>query len=126
MALEKNDERTFLQTLASIGFCAVNMGNMVSARTIFEGLAAARPDHETPGIGLAMSHYMVDEFEAAEDILRALMRDKPDCRLAGVHLALCLLLAGRKDEAVPLLREAEKLEDPLIGGMVEELLGRTA
>jgi hypothetical protein len=52
------------------------------------------------------------------------MRDKPGFRLAGVHLALCLILAGRKDEAVPLLREAEKYKDPLFSDMVEELLGQ--
>jgi hypothetical protein len=120
VALEGND----LQTLAEIGFCAVSVGDMLPARTIFEGLAAARPGHETPRMGLAMSHYMVDEFEAAEEILRGLMRDKPDFRLAGVHLALCLILAGRKEEAVPLLREAEKYKDPLFSDMVEELLGQ--
>ena len=119
MALKTKD----LQTLAEIGFCAVSMGNMLPARTIFEGLAAARPDHEAPRMGLAMSHYMVDEFEAAEDILRGLMRDKPDFRLAGVHLGLCLILADRKDEAVHLLREADTYKDPLFSAMVEELLG---
>ena len=117
--LEEQD----LRTLAEVGFSAVSMGNMLPARTIFEGLAAARPGHEAPRMGLAMSHYMVNEFEAAEDILRVLMRDKPDFRLAGVHLALCLILAGRKEEALPLLREAEKFKDPLFNGMVEELLG---
>ena len=120
--LEEHD----LQTLAEMGFCAVSMGNMLPARTIFSGLLAARPGHEAPLMGLAMSHYMVNEFEAAEDILRGLMRDKPDFRLAGVHLALCLILAGRKEEALPLLREAEKFKDPLFSGMVEELLGLAA
>jgi Flp pilus assembly protein TadD len=122
MVLEKND----LQTLAEVGFCAVSMGNMLPARTIFEALAAARPGHEAPRMGLAMSHYMVNEFEAAETILRELMRDKPDFPMAGVHLALCLILAGRKDEAVPLLHEADKLKNPLFSAMVEELLGLTA
>ncbi|MDR2892006.1 MAG: hypothetical protein LBV80_02820 [Deltaproteobacteria bacterium] len=119
MTLEKND----LQTLAEIGFAAVSMGNMPSARTIFEGLAAVRPDHEAPRMGMAMSHYMINEFAEAEEILRGLMRDKPEFRLAGVHLALCLILAGRKDEALPLLREAERHKDPLFNDMVEELLG---
>jgi hypothetical protein len=119
VTLEKDD----LQTLAEMGFCAVGMGNMLPGRVIFEGLAAARPGHEVPLMGLAMSHYMVDEFDAAEDILRGLMRDKPGFRLAGVHLALCLILAGRKDEAVPLLQEAEKYNDPSFSAMVEELLG---
>ena len=119
-------EKKELQTLAEIGFCAVSMGNMLPARTIFNSLAAARPGHEAPRMGLAMSHYMVNEFEAAEEILRGLMLDKPDFRLAGVHLALCLILAGRKDEAVPLLQEAKKCRDPLFNDMVAELLGLTA
>ena len=84
MALEEKD----LQILAELGFCAVGMGNMLPARTIFNGLLAARPGHEAPRMGLAMSHYMVDEFEAAESILRELMRDKPEFRLSGAHLAL--------------------------------------
>ena len=117
--LEEKD----LRTLAEVGFCAVSMGNMLPARTIFEGLAAVRPGHEAPRMGLAMSHYMVNEFEAAEDILRGLRLDKPDFRLADVHLALCLVLAGRKDEAWPLLQELDKIKDPLFSGMVEELLG---
>ncbi|MDR2488969.1 MAG: tetratricopeptide repeat protein [Desulfovibrio sp.] len=112
-----------LQTLAELGFCAVSMGNMLPARTIFNALAAARPGHEAPLMGLAMSHYMVDEFAAAEEILRGLMRDNPDFALAGVHLALCLILAGRKEEALPLLREAGKRDDPLYGAMVAELTG---
>ncbi|MDR0466351.1 MAG: tetratricopeptide repeat protein [Deltaproteobacteria bacterium] len=119
MALEKND----LQILAEIGFCAVGMGNMLPARTIFEGLAAARPGHEAPRMGLAMSHYMVNEFEAAESILRGLMQDKPDFRLANAHLALCLILADRKDEAQVLLRDLGNDKNPQYSGMVEELLG---
>jgi predicted Zn-dependent protease len=112
-----------LQTLAELGFCAVSMGNMLPARTIFNALEAARPGHEAPRMGLAMSHYMVDEFGEAEEILRALMRDKPNFPLAGVHLALCLILAGRKEEALPLLREADRRNDPLYGDMVAELTG---
>ena len=119
-------EKKELQTLAEIGFCAVSMGNMLPARIIFDSLAVARPGHEAPRMGMAMSHYMVNEFEAAEEILRDLMRDKPGFRLAGVHLALCLILAGRKDEAVPLLQEADKFKDPLFSGMVTELLGLIA
>ena len=115
-----------LQTLAEIGFCAVSMGNMLPARIIFDGLTAARPGHEAPLMGMAMSHYMVDEFNEAEEILRRLMRDNPKFHLAGVHLALCLILAGRKDEAAPLLQEADKYKDPLFSGMVEELLGLTS
>ena len=122
MALEEKD----LQILAELGFCAVSMGNMLPARTIFNGLLAARPGHEAPRMGLAMSHYMVDEFEAAENILRELMQDKPDFCLSRAHLALCLILAGRKDEARPLLDDLDKLRDPQLAAMVHELKGLVA
>lgn len=119
-------EAKSLQTLAEIAFCAVDMGNMSPARTIFNALEAARPGHEAPLLGLAMSHYMVDEFERAEEILRALLKEKPEFHLAGAHLAMCLILAGRKEEALPILRELDQIKDPLFSGMVSELLETAA
>ncbi|MDR2504444.1 MAG: tetratricopeptide repeat protein [Deltaproteobacteria bacterium] len=112
-----------LQILAELAFGAVFTGNMLPARTIFEGLAAARPEHEAPRIGMAMSHYMVNEFDRAEEILRGLIQDKPGFRPAVVNLALCLILSGKKTEARPLLLELEKNNDPQYSDMVGELLG---
>ncbi|MDR1946211.1 MAG: tetratricopeptide repeat protein [Desulfovibrio sp.] len=119
-------ENSDLQTLGEIGFCAVLSGNILQARTIFEGLLAARPGHPAPRMGIAMSHYMIDEFDQAESVLRSLLDEKPDYHLARVHLALCLILAGRGGEAVPLLREAERVNDPLFKDMVAELLEHAA
>jgi hypothetical protein len=115
-----------LQDLAEAGFRAVTMGKMLEARTIFEGILAERPDHAVPLMGLAMSHYMVDDFETAEKILRGIISREPDFQLARVHLALTLLLAGRSDEAVPILRELAKLNDPLFKDMVAEMLEKAA
>jgi tetratricopeptide (TPR) repeat protein len=120
--LESNE----LQTLGEIGFCAVLTGNMLRARTIFEGILAARPGHPAPRMGLAMSHYMINEFEQAETILRSLLDENPDFHLARVHLGLCLILADRGEEAIPLLREAERINDPLFKDMVADLLERSA
>jgi Flp pilus assembly protein TadD len=120
--LESND----VQMLGEIGFCAVLTGNMLRARTIFEGILAVRPGHPAPRMGLAMSHYMVNEFEQAETILRSLLDENPDFHLARVHLGLCLILAGRGEEAAPLLRDAERSRDPLFKDMVAELLEHPA
>jgi Flp pilus assembly protein TadD len=116
--IESND----LQLMGDIGFSAVSMGNMLPARTIFTGILAVRPGHPAPLMGLAMSHYMVDEFEQAEDILLSLLKADPDYHLASVHLALCRILAGRREEALPLLQAAQKVDDPLFNDMVQELL----
>jgi Tfp pilus assembly protein PilF len=111
-----------LQELAEVGFCAVSAGDMIRARTIFEGLLAARPEHFAPLMGLAMSHYMINEFGQAEEILRGIISRDPQFPLARVHLALTLILAGRREEAEPLLRELKKVDDPLFKDMVIELL----
>ena len=111
-----------MQTLADLAFGAVFMGHMLPARTIFEGLVAARPGHEAPRIGMAMSHYMVDEFDRAEEILRELMRDKPRFLPVVLNLSLCLILSGKKAEARPLLLELQKDNDPQYSDTVGELL----
>jgi hypothetical protein len=116
----------YLQELAEAGFRAVTIGKMLEARKIFEGILTARPDHAVPLMGLAMSRYMVDEFEAAENILRGIISREPDFQLARAHLALTLLLADRSDEAVPILRELEKLNDPLLKDMVADMLEKAA
>jgi Flp pilus assembly protein TadD len=111
-----------LQLLGEIGFSAVSMGNMLPARSIFNGILAVRPGHPAPLMGLAMSHYMLDEFEPAEDILLAILKADPEYHLANVHLALCRILAGRREEALPLLQAAQQVDDPLFSDMVQELL----
>jgi tetratricopeptide (TPR) repeat protein len=115
-----------LQELAEVGFCAVNTGNMLRARKIFEGILAERPGHNAPLMGLAMSHYMVNEFEEAEKILRGILEKDPHFELARVHLGLTLILAGRREEALPLLHEAAKSKDPLFKDMIAELLENPA
>ncbi|MDR2051350.1 MAG: tetratricopeptide repeat protein [Deltaproteobacteria bacterium] len=115
-----------LQELAEMGFCAVSTGNMLKARTIFEGILAERPGHNAPLMGLAMSHYMIDEFDEAEKILRGIIEKDPDYQLARVHLGLALILAGKREEALPLLQEAAKSDDPLFKDMVAELLENPA
>jgi hypothetical protein len=111
-----------LQFLAEVGFCGVSMGNMLQARKIFNGILVERPGHNAPLMGLAMSHYMVDEFEQAETILLDLLKADPAFDLAKAHLALTYLLAGRQDEAKPLLDEVKHNGNSMFMDMVDELL----
>jgi Flp pilus assembly protein TadD len=111
-----------LQLLAEIGFCGVSMGNMLPARRIFNGILLERPGHKAPLAGLAMSHYMVDEFEQAETILLGLLKVDPKFDLAKAHLALTYLLADRKEEAKPLLDEVKHNGNSMFMDMVDELL----
>ncbi|MDL2279755.1 tetratricopeptide repeat protein, partial [Desulfovibrio sp. OttesenSCG-928-G11] len=115
----KSDE---LQLLAQTGFLAVSTGKMVAGRRIFEGILALRPGNQAARMGLAMSHYMVDECEQAEQILRELLAEDDNYHLARAHLGLTLILAGKRDQALPFLEEAAKQNDPLFKDMVEELL----
>jgi Flp pilus assembly protein TadD len=113
-----------LQLLAEIGFCGVSMGNMLPARKIFNGILAERPGHKAPRMGIAMSHYMVDEFEQAETILKGLISEDPAFDLAKAHLALTYLLAGKREEARPLLEEVKHNGNSMFMVMVDELLGQ--
>ncbi|MDR2826160.1 MAG: tetratricopeptide repeat protein [Deltaproteobacteria bacterium] len=111
-----------LQLLAEVGFCGVSMGNMLQARKIFNGILLVRPGHKAPLMGLAMSHYMVDEFEQAEEILLEILKADPQFDMAKAHLALTYLLAGRKEEAKPLLEEVKHNGDSMFMAMADELL----
>jgi hypothetical protein len=111
-----------LQLLAEIGFCGVSMGNMLPARKIFNGILVERPGHKAPLMGMAMSHYMVDEFEQAETILKGLINEDPDFDLGKAHLALTYLLSGKQEEARPLLEEVKHNGNSMFMDMVDELL----
>ncbi|MDR2825848.1 MAG: hypothetical protein LBV76_03510 [Deltaproteobacteria bacterium] len=111
-----------LQFLAEVAFCGVSMGNMLPARKIFNGILVERPGHNAPLMGLAMSHYMVDEFEQAETILLGIIKKEPTFDLAKAHLALTYLLDGRKAEAKPLLEEVKHNGNSMFMGMADELL----
>ena len=93
-----------IQRLLDIANVGCHTGHVGQARTIYEGVLAMRPGFAPARIGLAYSHLVLDEFEAAEDILNDVLAACPADADAQVLLGLVHTLAGRRPQAEALLR----------------------
>jgi len=88
-----------LKLLMEVGFLATKSGMLADAETIFQGVAAARPNSGYPHIGLgcvAMGH---GDFEKAVEILEgAPSKERAERDLCMGFLAMAFKLSGRNDE----------------------------
>lgn len=110
--------------LQDIGISACHAGAAYEARIIFDGLLKVRPDNAVALIGKALSHIVVDEFPAAEEILRTQVLAKhPDDPEATAMLGLCFVLSERSDEARVLLGEIATQENTS-GQLARDLLAQ--
>jgi predicted Zn-dependent protease len=112
-----------VRLLTEIGFMAMSRGKAREAEAIFAGVQAARPESETPAIGLALTRIGARKLDDAIRILReeALTR-KPESAEAKCYLGLALKLAGRSSEAEKVLREAAGAATGETKAMAESLL----
>ena len=112
--------------LLDIGYAACHTGNTAQARTIMEGVLAARPDHVTAKIGLAYSHLTVNEFDKADELLKEVLAAHPGDPDALAYLGLNCMLAGNKQgarEALEQIPADAAAERPLVGSLLEQLNG---
>ena len=58
------------QRLLDIANAGCSKGLVVEARSIYEGLLSLDPGMAPASIGLAMSHIVLNEFDAGEELLR--------------------------------------------------------
>ena len=99
--------------LQDIGLSACHSGAVHEARKIFDGLLIFRPDNTSALVGKALSHIVVDEFPAAEEILRThVLAEHPDDAEAKAMLGLCCFLTGRHEEARIILDMVAAPETP--------------
>lgn len=110
--------------LLDIANAGCHKGLVLQARAIYDGILALKPGHIPAIIGRAMSSVVIGEFEKAEAILRAVLADNADDADAKSVLGLCLMLAGRKEEARDILEtlsdngsEASRLASALLAQM---------
>ena len=90
--------------LLDIGLCACHSGAVYEGRTIFDGILKFRPGNVAAFTGKALSHIVVDEFQAAEEILqKQVLTKNPEDAEAKAMLGLCFLLSGRLDESRAIL-----------------------
>ncbi len=90
----KLDPQT-LTLLSDLGFIAGGRGMLPLAQKIYEGLMIARPEHESPYIGLAMAMMFSQQPKQAAELLRAsALAINPESELARSFLGLALKLDG--------------------------------
>ncbi|MBP3730846.1 MAG: tetratricopeptide repeat protein [Mailhella sp.] len=98
--------------LMDIANAGCHKGMVTEARTIYDGILSLKPDHVPAMIGQAFSHMVIEEYAEAEEKLRGILADHPDDKDASAALGLCMLLAGRKDDARELLKTLKNTEGP--------------
>lgn len=89
-----------IQRLLDIANVGCSKGHILEARTIYDGILSMHPDSVLAHIGLAFSHIVVNEFVAAETILREkVLSADPQDEEGRAMLGLCLALAGNMGAA---------------------------
>ena len=89
-----------------VGFLAAGYGFHKQAETIFRGLQGARPDSESPLIGLAFTYLSSNRPQQAAEVLeQQALKLNPDSDLAKVYLGWAHKNTGAASRAEALLRE---------------------
>jgi Flp pilus assembly protein TadD len=125
MALLENDSQ-LPKLLMEIGYVATGAGFNREAVTIFEGVAALRPDSEMPWIGLAVVELNGGRPNEARRLLQnEALRRAPQNETAKSFLGLALKQAGHSAESFAILNEvADHGRDAAARAMASGLLGR--
>ena len=113
-----------IRRLLDIANAACHKGNAADARTIYDGILALRPGFIPARIGMALSHIVVNEFDDAEALLKAVLEEHADDADAQAMLGLCYVLAGRSDEAEAVLTPVAEGQEPsaaLAASLLESL-----
>ncbi len=84
-----------VRALVDVGFIALSAGLTDQADTIFDGVAAARPDAEAAAIGRGLVRLARQDFAGAVEILRS----APPTDAVQTFLGLAYGRLGMKDEA---------------------------
>ena len=96
-----------VRLLTELGFCALGLGRIKAARSIFEGLRGVRSQRAFPYIGLAVTEIAARRFDQAVSVLQAagevIAEDRAEIN---TFLGLALQLAGRHRESVAALEAA--------------------
>lgn len=102
----EQDASNLYKILMRVGFLAADCANAPVAEKLFKTLQAAKPNNESPLIGLAYNCILAGKFDEAV----ALLRDKalvlnPDNHTARAYLGLALGCKGDKDASNKILEE---------------------
>ena len=97
-----------IKLLMQMGYMAINMNRLNEAKTIFRGLAKARPDISYPKIGLGCTAIANGDFASAIEILNGattMESTETERDLCRSILGIALKLEGRHDESQEVLNQ---------------------
>ncbi|MDR1578587.1 MAG: tetratricopeptide repeat protein [Deltaproteobacteria bacterium] len=106
------DRPHLISTLLDIGLFGAHSGFVVPARELFQSLLNSWPHLSTAKIGLALARLVVNEFEEAENSLKAILAEEPDNFGAIALLGLLAKMTGRTQEAELYLNQASQGPEP--------------
>lgn len=110
-----------IRRLLDIASYGTHKGQISPARTIFNAVLSASPEHSGAKLGLAHNHIAVGEFDQAETLIKSVLEKNNADMEAKCMLGLCYCLADKKDEAKPVLEEV-KNSNCISKKLAEELL----
>jgi predicted Zn-dependent protease len=94
----------WLQLLMQLGYVACGQGKPNQARTIFEGIAAVRPNSELPLIGLSMALINLGKLtEALELLVKRAAVLNPKNQMVHAMCAMIYRMSGAMEESDLLL-----------------------
>ncbi|MDR2664492.1 MAG: hypothetical protein LBB14_03145 [Puniceicoccales bacterium] len=96
----------WLQLLMAMGYVACGQGRPSQAATIFDGIAAVRPNSELPLIGLAIAQINLGKLTlACETLVERAARLNPDNQLVKTVAAMVFRMSGAMEASDLLLDE---------------------
>jgi Flp pilus assembly protein TadD len=102
----EQDITQLYKLLMRIGFLAADCGNAPVAEKLFTTIQAAKPNNESPLIGLAYNSILAGKFDEAVTLLRdKALAINPDNHTARAYLGLALGCKGDKEASNKILEE---------------------
>ncbi|MGQ9898423.1 MAG: tetratricopeptide repeat protein [Acidobacteriota bacterium] len=99
-----------LRVALEAGFLLRDVMRYNEAATVFQGVAALRPDLELPVLGLASVLIRQGELSRAQELCESILARSPDSVHAQVQLGEILLYRGAREEG------EERLRSVIAGG----------
>ncbi len=116
-------DTALVKLLMEVGYLATGNGFSDEARTIFRGVAAARPESEYPLIGLAVVEMNEGNLQEAVRLLEKARKLNPESWLAASFMGLAYKLSGETTKSRAVLEEVvARAKDATAVSMARALL----
>lgn len=112
-----------IRLLMRTGYMAAWKGFHKEAVTIFNGVAAMRPNSEAPLVGAAVVAMLASNYEVAHKALEQALEMNPDSAMTRAHLGIIQRLNNLEDEGMETLKSvAAQTEDSDAAALASNVL----